>query len=68
MAIYNIYKELGETPLECLERARLKFDLSPDISMTYVGRLDPAAEGLMIILTEDDIKNKNNYMGLDKIY
>lgn len=68
MAIYNVYKELGETPLECLERTRVYFGIPEDVSMTYVGRLDPAATGAMIILTEDDIKNKINYLGLDKIY
>lgn len=68
MAIYNIYKELGETPLECLERTRIEFGLPLDLSMTYVGRLDPAAVGKMIIITGDDIKNKETYLKSEKNY
>ena len=29
--------------------------------MTYAGRLDPMAEGLMIILIDAECKNKENY-------
>jgi tRNA pseudouridine(55) synthase len=68
MPIYKFYKNLGETPLECLNRLRIKENLPNDIPITYAGRLDPAATGEMIFLTEEDCKNKDQYTKLDKIY
>jgi len=62
------YKNIGETPLECLERVRLERSLPSNLSMTYAGRLDPMAEGVMIILSGDECKNKDKYLGLDKAY
>jgi len=62
------YKDLGETPLECLEKARNKHNIPKSTPMTYAGRLDPMAEGVMIILVGDECKNKDKYLGLDKTY
>lgn len=64
----NAYKLLGETPLECLTRVRIEHAIGPDIPMTYAGRLDPMAEGAMIILVGDECKKKGDYLGLDKTY
>ncbi|MEK7641564.1 MAG: hypothetical protein AAB365_01055 [Patescibacteria group bacterium] len=73
-----IYKQIGETPLEALERfRRLRIDESVDAEskkkwqeapMTYAGRLDPLAEGELLILIGDECKNKEKYLGLDKEY
>ena len=63
-----VYKNLGETPLECLERVRSEQGIADDIPMTYAGRLDPMAEGLLIILIGEECKNKEKYLGLDKTY
>ncbi len=62
------YKKLGETPLECLERARIEQNIDLSIPMTYAGRLDPMAEGLMILLAGEECKNKDKYLGFDKTY
>ena len=35
---------------------------------TYAGRLDPMAEGELLILTDEDIADKDKYLGLDKEY
>jgi len=77
----KIYKQLGETPLEALERFRAEMINSEILSenstgieywklvpMTYAGRLDPMAEGILIILVGDECKNKEKYLGLDKEY
>ena len=61
-------KRLGETPLECLERTREQHKIGANIPMTYAGRLDPMASGLMIVLVGDECKNKDQYLGLDKTY
>jgi tRNA pseudouridine55 synthase len=62
------YKNIGETPLECLERVRIENGIDTDVPMTYAGRLDPMAEGQMIILVGEECKNKEKYLGLDKEY
>jgi tRNA pseudouridine55 synthase len=66
--MYLTYKNIGETPLECLERVRLEYGKAPEVPMTYAGRLDPMAEGLLIILVGEDCKNKEKYLKMDKEY
>lgn len=63
-----VYKKIGETPLECLERARKEKGIDLSVPMTYAGRLDPLAEGLLVILVGEECKNKDKYLGLDKEY
>ena len=63
-----IYKNLGETPLEALERFRATRPDLKDVPMTYAGRLDPLAEGELIILIGDECKRKEIYLGFDKEY
>lgn len=66
--LYVIWKHLGETPLEALETLRENEEIAPDLPMTYAGRLDPAAEGLLVVLTGEECKNKEQYSGLPKTY
>jgi len=61
-------KEVGETPLERLEIERFSHGISVDIPMTYAGRLDPMAEGVLIILVGEECKKKEKYLGLNKEY
>ncbi len=66
--IYKAYKKLGETPLQCLQRVVLENDIPPAEKITFAGRLDPAAEGEMLFLSGEDVKDKESYMHMDKIY
>ena len=68
--MHIIEKQIGETPLEALERFRATRPEFKDLPMTYAGRLDPMAEGKLIILVGEECKNENKdtYMGLDKEY
>jgi len=68
MALLTVYKKIGETPLQALERLRIEKNLSPDEKMTYAGRLDPAAEGLLLVLTAHDVHQKESFLSLDKTY
>lgn len=61
-------KKEGETPLQALETFRSKNKEYKDIPMSYAGRLDPMAEGLLLILAGDKIKEKDKYLSLDKEY
>lgn len=65
--ILSLYKNLGETPLECLYRFKQDNPEYKDTKMTYLGRLDPMAEGLLLVLT-GDTREKNKYLSLDKTY
>jgi len=56
--ILKLYKNRGETPLECLNRFKSDNPEYKDEKMTYAGRLDPLAEGLLLILVGDECKNK----------
>ena len=66
--VFQIYKNIGETPLMALERFRDLHKEFADLPMTYAGRLDPMAEGILLILVGDECKNKDKYLGLDKEY
>ncbi len=66
--VINVYKKAGQTPLDCINT--LKND-NPDlkfIPMTYAGRLDPLAEGVLLILTGDECLKKDEYLSLPKEY
>lgn len=76
--IFNLYKKRGETPLECLERFK---KANPDLAnskpfdktqgkMTYLGRLDPLAEGVLLLASGEDTsqKRREEFFGLDKEY
>lgn len=66
--VLKLYKELGETPLVCLGRFRSENAAYADEKMTYAGRLDPMAEGLLVALVGEECKKKDDYLGLDKEY
>lgn len=65
--ILNLYKNLGETPLECLHRYREEHPEFKETKMTYLGRLDPMAEGLLLVLA-GNTKDKEKYLAWDKTY
>lgn len=63
-----IYKRIGETPLEAMEKARFNHPEWGKLPMTYAGRLDPVAEGLLLVLVGEDCKEKDKYLDLNKEY
>tara|TARA_B100000963_G_scaffold356748_1_gene377532 strand:+ start:1658 stop:2359 length:702 start_codon:yes stop_codon:yes gene_type:complete len=62
----KITKPLGFTPLELIEKFKKDNNISKKVS--FAGRLDPMAYGLMIILVGDECKKQDLYCGKDKIY
>ncbi|MEK7459497.1 MAG: hypothetical protein AAB636_00330 [Patescibacteria group bacterium] len=66
--IIFLNKKEGETPLEALEVFRIKNKSYKDVSMTYAGRLDPLASGLLLILAGEEVNQKQKYLALDKEY
>lgn len=61
-------KEVGQTPLQCLEAFRASTPELAGVPMAYAGRLDPLASGKLLILIGDECKNQKQYHALDKEY
>ena len=67
-SVLQLYKSRGETPLGCINRFKKDNPEYVEDKMTYAGRLDPLAEGLLLVLVGEECKNKEKYLGLDKEY
>jgi tRNA pseudouridine55 synthase len=66
--IIILSKKEGDTPLFALENFRKNNPKYLKVPMTYAGRLDPMASGVLVVLAGDEIKNKDKYLSLDKEY
>lgn len=66
--VLNLYKNLGETPRERLERLRNQKPLYEREVLSYAGRLDPMAEGVMLCLVGAANKRREEYLDLSKEY
>jgi len=71
--LHQIFKELGQTPLEAInvfkERHNSRKDREYEITkISYAGRLDPMAKGLLIALTNELCNQQNDYHNLEKEY
>lgn len=64
----NLYKNKGETPLQRLDRFRLENPSYKDAILSYAGRLDPMAEGVLLVMEGDENKEREKYLGFDKEY
>lgn len=62
-------KNVGETPLELLERIRREHPELKEEKLSYAGRLDPMAEGQTLVLAGDEEnKSRTKFLYLDKEY
>lgn len=66
MILWN--KDYTETLAMTLDRFRRENPDYINSKITYAGRLDPMAEGLVILLTDEDVHAKDDYLSLDKTY
>lgn len=64
----KIYKKVSQTPLQAIIEFKKKHKRYKKIKMAYAGRLDPMAEGLLLLLLESETKNREDYQALDKTY
>lgn len=62
------YKPLGLTPLQAIEKLRSEQPKLKDIPITYAGRLDPMAEGLLLLLAGEAVHDKEKFLSLGKVY
>lgn len=63
-----IDKRIGQTPLQAIQEWKAAHPDIQDVPATYAGRLDPMAEGLLLVLLGEECKKKDAYVGLDKEY
>lgn len=63
-----VRKKVGETPLAAIERVREENPQYKDETITYAGRLDPMAEGVLVLLVGSEVGRKEEYLKLDKEY
>jgi len=66
--VLNLYKKRGETPLECIYRFKMVNPEYTDKAMTYAGRLDPLAEGVLVVLSGEAVHTKEDFLALPKEY
>lgn len=66
--VVNIYKKMGETPRERLERLReQRHELHNEV-LSYAGRLDPMAEGVLLCLVGSANSRREEYLDMHKEY
>jgi len=65
--IFEYNKQIGETMGELLIKFKLEYGIT-DSKVAFAGRLDPLAYGKVILLTDSDIYQKDNYCARSKIY
>lgn len=63
-----VNKRVGQTPLDCILEIKNKDKNLADLSITYAGRLDPLAEGVLLLLVGDECLKKEEYLKLPKVY
>lgn len=63
-----VYKPQGSTPLQEIDSLRTKRRDLKNVVLSFAGRLDPMAEGLLLILEGDENKERKKFERLPKEY
>ena len=66
--VINLYKPVGMTPLQAVDKFKEENRVYSGKKISYPGRLDPMAQGVLLLLVGDENKKMIKYMGLDKEY
>ncbi|MBI5044895.1 MAG: hypothetical protein HZC02_03145 [Candidatus Levybacteria bacterium] len=56
------------TPLQAINLYREKYKIPPSEKVSYAGRLDPMAQGLLLLLLGEANKKRQNFEQLTKVY
>lgn len=62
-----VNKPVGYTPLQMIQKLKQQPELSAQ-TLSYAGRLDPMAEGLLVILVGEENKKRHEFEQLEKEY
>lgn len=63
-----IYKPIGLTPLQLIQQLRKEKPQYKDSTISYAGRLDPMAHGVMLLMVGEETKKREQYLSLPKEY
>lgn len=63
-----IWKQIGWTPLQTIEELKIKNPKYQNIKISYAGRLDPMAEGVLLLLIGEENKKRKDYENFPKKY
>ncbi len=66
--VFPVYKSIGETPYSLVQKFRIKKNTPKELKVAYAGRLDPMAEGIVLLIVGEKLTNFNNYLQLKKEY
>lgn len=66
--IVHFYKKIGETPLQSILRFKKENKEHEKSKISYAGRLDPMAHGILILLINDSCRLQNTLHRLSKVY
>lgn len=66
--IVAVWKPFGWTPLEVVDALKKRYPDYADRTVSYAGRLDPMAEGVLILLIDGENKRRSFYEGMEKTY
>jgi len=66
--IIPLYKPIGRTPLDTLAAFRKSDPAYANLAMSYAGRLDPAADGVLLALCGDAVLEQEFMSNADKAY
>lgn len=68
LKIIHVNKPVGLTPLETIKKIR---EIKPELhnkKIAYAGRLDPLAQGVLLLMIGDETKNRQHYLDQSKSY
>lgn len=68
MPIHNVYKPIGWSALDAIQAFKKEFPDFADAPMTYAGRLDPMAEGVVLLLSNEERHDGPTFQKLTKTY
>lgn len=63
-----VYKPVSVTPLQCIDRIKKLHPHLLSTKIAYAGRLDPMAEGVLLLLLGEECKKRKEYECLEKTY
>lgn len=66
--IFPVWKPVGWSPLKAVIEFKKKFPELGNRKISYAGRLDPMAEGILILLIDEENKKRREYENLEKTY
>lgn len=66
--VVPVWKTFGITPLAAIHKFKEKYPVYLNEKISYAGRLDPMAEGVLVLLVGAENKNRSKYLELLKEY